>query len=219
MRRFASILGIFALLFFSSCSRFKHWTYHTFHSAEKLESDLGLAHGHLRRVRSYYQLNTVALFDVLWLSDEVRQTYVDLYAQKYCARPEDINYELKHQLHENDHFITFYIMMSEEEGIAFGDKFGKWTVSLDVGDFSYAPVSVKIIDDLAYEWRKILGDSYNCFKTPYEVKFDTRTLQGSPILNSLVSDFTLCVSSIDFREYCYFSLEPEQIQLHHVHMD
>lgn len=219
MKRFASKISICALLFFSSCSRFKHWTYHTFHSPEKLESNLDLAHGHLRRVRSYYQLNTVALFDVLWLSDEVRQTYVDLYVQKHCATPENMNYQLREQLHENDHYITFYIMMSEQEGIAFEDRFGKWTVSLDIGDFSYAPVSVKIIDDLAYEWRKILGDSYNCFKTPYEVKFDARNFKNLPLLNSSATGFKLCISSIDFREYCYFSLEPEQIRLHHVHMD
>lgn len=217
MKRIVYSFWMGALILLSSCTRFIHWTYHTFHEPEYIAVDLTPARAHLCTIRAYHQFNTIALFDVLWLCDAVRMVYAELYVCKRCKTLEQKELIMERQLQENNHFITFYVLMPEKDGIAFGSQLGKWSCALEINGVIYSPCKVKIIDELAYEWRTIFDDRYTPFKTTYEVQFAAHDLEGNPLITPATDVITLCVSSTQFREYCTFYPKPPLVVAHHDH--
>ena len=129
----------------------------------------------------YDQLTTVAMFNVLWLSDTVRTTYVDLNALKYGKTPEQKRATLRRQLAENTHFITFYVAVPYE--LVLGDKNSRWSISLDIDGKSYLPIETKIID-LNPEYKSIFGKKFTRFKNAYMVRFDAKDVQERPLITS-----------------------------------
>lgn len=207
MKHTGYFLALCAIIATPSCTRFATWTRKTFHMPDKIDVDLAPARTHLCSVRSYDQFNTVALFDVLWLSDIVKSTYAELFAVKWCKKDEVVAEIVERFLADNDE-IVFYILIAEKEGIAFRHQLGKWSFTLEVDGKQYAAHSLRIIDDLPYEFRKIFGDLYNPFKTCYEMKFFAYTSQGLPIITPQTDVIRLCVSSTEYREFCVFDVVP-----------
>ena len=220
MKRITLLSAFCALVLLSSCSRLMHWTYHTFHEPDYIKVDLmPVRYRFLRTIRAYDQLNTVALFDVLWLSYEVIDAYSILYALR---RGQDKAYEASirecrlDEL-ERDSF-SFIVLIAQEDGLAFGNLHGKWGVALEIENRTYCPKKVSIIDDFEYEYKAIFGDFYNRFKTPYLVQFDAYDEYGSPVMPNSSDLVSLLFTTVDYREYCTFALEgPPEGPGHHQH--
>ncbi len=185
-----SVMLIFLL---PSCGRIIDWGERNFMQAPSLQADITQAQEYLRSVTKYDQLSTCARFDVLWLSDDVRVNYTNLYALKFGKTEEQKKVFLRRQLEENNHFITFYVLSLYEYPL--GDVGSEWTLFLNIDDKNYAPIEIKSID-LAPEYMYIFGKKYNRFKVPYSVKFDAKDINDQFLITPETKNITLYCRSL-----------------------
>src|SRR5438128_1071540 len=99
----------FALLLFPGCGKIIDWGTQSVQQVTPLGTDRARAARYIRSIVTYDQITTKAYFDALWLSDEVREAYVDLFVTKFGKTPEQKNIFLRRQYEENNHFISFYV--------------------------------------------------------------------------------------------------------------
>ena len=186
-----SMIAIVLLL--PSCGRLVDWGTRTFEQTPTVNSSVSEAHKYIRSVTSYDQLTTTARFDVLWLSDNVRTNYADLYALKFAKTEEQRKIFLRRQLEENNHFISFYVLSLYDEPL--GDTHSDWTLFLTIDDKNYAPIEIKSVE-LAPEYMHIFGKKYNRFKVPYSVKFDAKDINDTLLITPETKNITLHCRSL-----------------------
>lgn len=153
-----------------------------FPQADEKKDNRAIVYNYLREVPVYDQFRTLAIFNVLWLSDEVRSCYVDLYG---IRRGKDVAARevlLKRQLEENQHWISFYVLAdirNKTPHLSLHDKNAYWTVFLETADkkIRIEPVFVKEVE-LDPEYESLFSYRLNAFKTPYLIKFPTKDLTG-----------------------------------------
>jgi len=185
-----SVMMIFLL---PSCGRIIDWGERNFIQAPSLQANITQAQEYLRSVTQYDQLSTRGRFDALWLSDDVRMNYANLYALKFGKTEEQKKVFLRRQLEENNHFITFYVLSLYEHPL--GDVGSEWTLFLNIADKNYAPIEIKSID-LAPEYIYIFGKKYNRFKVPYSVKFDAKDINDQFLITPETKKITLYCRSL-----------------------
>jgi len=176
------------VLFLSGCGRIIDWGERTFTQAPALDSDIAQAQQYIRSVTMYDQLTTRARFDALWLSDEVRVNYANLYILKFGKTDEQKKVFLRRQLEENNHFITFYVLSTYEHPLGNSDS--EWTFFLRIDDKNYAPIEIKAID-LSPEYIHIFGKKYSRFKVPYSIKFDAKDINDQFLITPETKNITL----------------------------
>ena len=186
-----SMIAIVLLL--PSCGRLVDWGTRTFEQTPTVNSSVSEAQEYIRSVTSYDQLTTTARFDVLWLSDNVRTNYADLYALKFAKTEEQRKIFLRRQLEENNHFISFYVLSLYDEPL--GDTHSDWTLFLTIDDKNYAPIEIKSVE-LAPEYMHIFGKKYNRFKVPYSVKFDAKDINDTLLITPETKNITLHCRSL-----------------------
>jgi len=122
------------LFFCSSCVKYYEVAESEFPQGEEQEDKREVVHNNLRSVAVYDQYQTQALFDALWLSDEVRTTYVDMYCTRRGRLDEGKESLLRRQLEENRHWISFYILtdIRDNQYLGLNEKNALWTVYLEV---------------------------------------------------------------------------------------
>lgn len=184
---------IMLVLLLPGCGRMIDWGARTFVQAPSLEASISAAQKYIRCVTSYDQLTTRARFDVLWLSDDVRINYTNLYALKFGKTEEQKKIFLRRQLEENNHFISFYMLSLHE--CPLGDTNSEWTVFLNIDDKYYAPIEIKSVE-LSPEYIYIFGKKYNRFKVPYSVKFDAKDINDEFLITPETKKITLHCRSI-----------------------
>ena len=204
-----AVVLIAGALMCASCSRLVHWAQQTVPQVEKITLDISPACAYVRTLQLYNQFTTVALFDVLRLSDTVRTVYAELYSLEHCKSEELATLFLRRQLQENAYFISFYVLMpqTKENSISFGDQPGMWSLCLWVDGLAYTPQEVKTVE-LAPEYRRIFGNRYNRFKVPYLVRFDANDIQGRPIVRPTTSKIKLCFTSAHYSISTCWPLTP-----------
>lgn len=178
-----------ALLLLPSCGRVIDWTERNFTQAPEIKTNIAQAQCYIRSVATYDQLSTRARFEVLWLSDEVRAHYADLYALKFGKTQEQKKSFLRRQLEENNHFISFYVLSTYEYPL--GDAHSEWTFFLNIDGKNYAPIELKTVE-LSPEYRYIFGKKkYNRFKVPYSLKFDAKNIDDQFLITPETTNITL----------------------------
>lgn len=185
------IIAIILLL--PSCGRFVDWGNRTFEQTPTVNSPVVAAQKYIRSVTSYDQLTTTARFDVLWLSDDVRTNYADLYALKFAKTDEQRKIFLRRQLEENNHFISFYVLSLYDQPL--GETHSDWSLFLTIDDKSYSPIEIKTVE-LVPEYIHIFGKKYNRFKVPYSVKFDAKDINDAFLITPETSNITLHCRSL-----------------------
>jgi hypothetical protein len=185
------IIAIILLL--PSCGRWVDWGSRTFEQTPTVNSPVAIAQKYIRSITSYDQLTTTARFDVLWLSDDVRTNYADLYALKFAKTDEQRKTFLRRQLEENNHFISFYFLSLYDQPL--GDINSDWSLFLTIDDTTYSPIEVKAIE-LAPEYIHIFGKKYNRFKVPYSVKFDAKDINDNVLITPETKNITLHCRSL-----------------------
>lgn len=183
-----------ALVLLPGCGRIVDWGERTFVQTPSLQASVSAAQKYIRSVTSYDQLTTRARFDVLWLSDDVRINYANLYALKFGKTEEQKKIFLRRQLEENNHFITFYVMSLHE--CPLGEQNSEWTLFLVIDDKHYAPIEIKSVE-LSPEYMYIFGKIYNRFKVPYSVKFDAKDINDEFLITPETKKITLYGRSIN----------------------
>jgi len=160
---------------FPGCARYYSWTVKHFTQADKLASCSGRISDFIRSGSRYDGFQTVGFFDILWLSDEVMNAYVDLIAQRCglsAVKKENLRLE---KLADGKHSIVFYLSMTEELGrqvqIATCNMQPHWTVVLTSHDKEYAVASVTRID-LDPEFKEFFIKGYNRYHTAWQLEYD-----------------------------------------------
>ncbi len=173
------------------CSRIINWGKRSFCQGIDLTNDSRKVRQYIRTVRIYDQFATSAIFDVLWLSDDVREAYTDNHAERYGLKEENRRAFLRRQLEENNHFITFYLLSLYE--VPLGIEMSEWTIFITVGGENYYPIDVKAVD-LPQEYRLFFDKRFTRFKSSYVITFDAKNIENEHILQQgddyLIMNFT-----------------------------
>lgn len=183
--------GILFLL--PGCGKMVDWAQGSFTQATSFDFHCEKVQRYIKSITTYDQFTTVAKFDVLWLSNEVRQSYVDLFVLKFGKTEEQKRALLRRQFEENNHFISFYVLSLYE--CPLGDAHSAWTLFATIGDKNYAPIEIKVVE-LSPEYVCMFGKKFNRFKVAYSVKFDAKNIDDIPLINENTSDIRLVFRSI-----------------------
>jgi len=167
------------LLVLPGCGRVVDWVQDSFQQIPSLDTQCGISEKYNKTITLYDQFTTIAKFDVLWLSDEVRALYVDLFALKFGKTVEQKKTLLRRQLEENNHFISFYVLSLYE--VPLGDSTSKWALFLHINGKNYAPIEIKTVE-LSPEYMCLFGKKFNRFKVAYVVKFDAKDIEDMPLV-------------------------------------
>lgn len=205
---YKSILLIMMGALLPGCGRIIDWGKANFYQGKDLESFSREIKPFVRSVTIYDQLETKAIFDVLWLSDAVRTMYAQLHTMRQGKNEEKMQAFLRRQLEENNHYITFYVLSTHEVKLGFPDS--QWSLFLMLDGREYYPFEVKEID-LPYEYQVFFGDRWNRFKVPYLVRFKPETDEDS-LLAMMQERIVLMVRSAQKEHAFIWPLLGEQKQ-------
>jgi hypothetical protein len=193
MKNYIHYTIMIMVLLLPSCGRMIDWGKKTFVQTPTLQASITAAQKYIRSVTSYDQLTTRARFDALWLSDDVRINYANLFAVKFGKTEEQRKTFLRRQLEENNHFISFYVLSLYDQPL--GDANSEWTLFLNIDDKHYAPIEIKSVE-LSPEYMYIFGKKYNRFKVPYSVKFDAKDINDQFLITPQTKNITLYCRSL-----------------------
>lgn len=140
---------------------------------------------YLRSCAFYDQFKTLAFFDVLWLSDQLKTTYVNMVSSRQGKDAQAREALLRRQLEENMHWMSFLVLADIRDNvhIALSEKDSSWSMFLQMADGEKVQsVSVKEIE-LDPEYQLMFGSRFNLFKKAYLVKFPAKPLEGAMYLD------------------------------------
>lgn len=175
------ILGCLLLCFVGGCNRVIDWGATVFDQGTDLNNRAEQARKLVKSTVVYDQFTTVGMFDVLWLSNDVRILYSDLYAMRRCKNEELKKAFLRRQLEENNHYITFYVLSPVDMKLA--DSQTQWSIFLKINDMCYCPIEVSVVD-LDFEYQAMFGKKLSRFKEAYAVKFSATDLDERQIIGA-----------------------------------
>ena len=195
LRSYIMLMMMIVLL--SGCRRVIDWGRAHFDQGEKRAIPMNIIKDHVRTCRVYNAFDTLGVFDVLWLSDEIRSIYTDMYAAKLGKTEEEKEFFLEAELNENKKYISFYVIsiIPTQDHNTLGDKLGPWMIQLKVDDEFYHPYSIKEVT-LSAEYRLLLQRYWNRQKTVYLVKFDVQA-NGKPIIKHHTDEIILVFNTLD----------------------
>jgi len=188
----------FGCLFFPSCIKYYELAKTEFPQGKGKDVSRDILAENLKTIRVYNQFATLAIFDLLYLSDEMRSFYVDLFCNQ---RGKDETFKsamLRRELEENKLWISFNILASvqDEENKGLGDKDSLWSVFLKMADGqAISPVSIEEVD-LSPEMKFFFAHRLTHYKRSYLVKFPAKNAEGKYYLSE-GSKFKLVVSSVN----------------------
>lgn len=195
--------ALYCILFFLPGCRYVRWGKDVFHQSRTQFTYNNLRDDYIRSLRIYDQFTTLGLFDVLWLSEEVRRLYSKENASLHGCPKEDYADFLQGQLAENDSEIAFYILASvpHAQDLLLTESQNPWTIYLCVDGVTYAPKSLKIVE-LPPQYQVFFGKRYTTLKKTYVVTFDAKTLDGCPILTPATTSLSLCFHTTGREDEC-----------------
>ena len=106
-KRFLLVVGLF---FLSGCGGLVDWAHETFDQGKLHKKDRELVARDLKSVRIYDGFATVGMFDVLWLSDDIRALYTDTFSARHGKSKEVRETFLRRQSKANSqHTYLFHL--------------------------------------------------------------------------------------------------------------
>ena len=195
---FGIILSL--LIFLPSCIKYYELSEKEFPQGINRADQKEVIDKNLRSTRIYDEFETKAIFDVLWLSNETRTTYVSMNCKKTGKDESSKQALLRRQLEENKHWITFYILSDVRDRIhiSLTDQNSLWSFYLKLDDGKIVrPISIKEFD-FEPEYQFLFGYKFNIFKRSYIIKFPAVDLSGKHYLQK-DKEFNLVVCS-PFKE-------------------
>lgn len=192
-----AMLALFVMSLVPGCIKYHKTLPSEFPQGQEKQDPRDITANYVKSARVYDQFVTRAFFDALWLSDEVRVAYANLYCSKRGKSPEDTEAFITRQQEENNHWTTFYVLadVRDRQGASLSDKNAAWTFYFKIGDHKTEALSVKEIE-LEPEFQAFFDQKFNSFKTAYAVKFpvhdgDKRTEPVQLVIESVYKSVTL----------------------------
>ncbi len=174
-------LAMGGLVLLSGCviGNLTDWADDTFYQSQTYKEDEAVVKRYLKGIRLYDQFETVAIFDALWNSDEVRTVYSRLYAKVMGKDEESELAFLKRQLSADTYSIAFYVLSPTSIPLTVTPP--TWVVYVEIDGKRYLPAEIKVAE-LPGEYVMFFGKRLTAHKQPYEVKFDRKDSEGNDIL-------------------------------------
>jgi len=183
-----------------NCCKIVNWGKENFRQTSQYSQKfIHSAKTFIRSIKVYDQFSTAATFDVMLLSDSMRQLYVDYFKKSHGLSDDQEEIKRQHQKNENKYFISFYVVATQKERLyttnkalfsgeyqiasddILGQKDSEWSVRMIVGGREYYPESIQSVE-LPIEYRQLFGFAFNQFSTVYLVRFSTKDKKNEPIL-------------------------------------
>ena len=198
MKRDFTFLLLVVLLFgiLPGCGKVVDWAKDNFDQGREFKNEdmISTIRDQIKSATVYDLFSVAGQFNALWLSDKVRDLYVNLFSLKHRKNESQKNVFLRRQLEENNHFISFYVLSLHD--ISLGDQDSDWSLFLTVGDAIFTPQEIKIID-LAPIYKDIFGKKYNKFKDAYIVYFNAKDLENQFIVTPEIETISLKFRSVN----------------------
>lgn len=191
-RIIVSIL-LLSILSFSGCVRIFNWAQSNFYQGNDIRDCFNNPECYLKSVHVYDQFTTIAMFDALWVSEQVRRDFAQLHAFRHCKTDEQIDAYVKRELETSYNYITFYVLSLWDIPLGVIDPV--WTLCLEIGDSMYHPIEIKPVT-LSQEYKAYFGQAYTNFKTPYRVVFNAKDTHDNPILTPSTPMMSLVFRSV-----------------------
>lgn len=182
---FFTWLGLIVIT--SSCKRAVDWASENFNQGTSVTIPVDTVRPYIKTVAIHNYFSTAAIFDAIWLSDEVRRSYVEVTTNRLGKSTEQSQLLLRRQLEENRHYITFYVL--SEYNIPLADM-SDWHLFLKIDQHIYQPCEIKAID-LSPEYRAFFGSRWSRLKNAYVVRFDAKTVDEQPLLLPSTQEMSL----------------------------
>lgn len=179
--------------------RYLHWINDVFYQGEKVDTCKDIVKQYMRAEHVYDQFSPIAHFDVIWLSDEVRTIYAQLFARKNCFNIERYQELLSRQLEENRQTISFYVVsaiVGQYGSNALDEEFAAWSIILEIDGICYRPIKIEYIE-LPPEYRLFFGKAYTRFKSNYLVQFNALSMHKTPLITTHTKSLTLWFNRLD----------------------
>src|SRR5579859_3637959 len=109
MKRINRVLPLALLAALPGCGRLVDWGSTIFYQANDITDLSGRVAPFIRSITIHDQLETKAIFNVLWLNDQVRTVYSELHIVRQGKNEEKFQAVLRRQLEENNLYISFYV--------------------------------------------------------------------------------------------------------------
>jgi len=182
---FPAMMAILFLL--PGCTRLVDWVKCSFYQGGNVCYDASIPNQYIRSVTVYDEFDTCGRFDILWLSNQVRIAYAQVYNIKR-GMIDDNNSLVRCQLAENDYFITFYVIVPPT--YILDDRASEWSLFLQIDGHRIVPIEIKEFD-IEPEYKAFLGKHFNRFRVAYRVKFPAKDNEGVLFLDESIEAITL----------------------------
>lgn len=162
-------LILLIICFFPGCRRYYEWGKKFFIQVDKRSIELCHARSYHGSVHIYHGFETVGMFDILWISDEVSDWYYDQIQKRYALSDEALDAIKKDDEHNRTNFVTFYLLMTEPNDVTFFPQVGvdvtsEWSTVLGVNGDEYRAQEVKEVD-LVPEYKELFCE----YQSPYQL--------------------------------------------------
>jgi hypothetical protein len=156
---------------------------------EELKDVKKISEEYVRSAKVYDEWETRALFDVLWMSDDARNTANSLYNSRRGLQPSSIV--------STPNKTIFYVLSDVRDNLHpdMSDKDAAWTMYLEVEGKKIAPIKDSIKEvELSPEIREFFGYRYRKpkLKASYAVEFQTTIPQNKPFKMFISSTSRQC---------------------------
>jgi len=204
---------LICMVLLPGCMKYYDVSEKEFPQAQKEPDHREVRYAYKRTQRVYDQFETKAIFDALWLSDDVRTAYVQMYAKKRGLSAEAKEELLKRQLEENKHWVAFYVLADiREQGAGrLGDAHTAWTMFASLDKHLVRLESIKEYD-LEPEYQLLFGAVGMNFKTCYLVKCALQPEIANQIGCQQFKHLALTVNSPKHK--AVLEWRPEQLKAH-----
>ncbi len=197
---------VLVLTILAGCGRVVDWGMYTFEQSADLQ-DISLdARRYVRSITVYDQFATAGIFDALWLSDDARTGYVDLFVRRRGKSDDFRNTFLRRQIEENRHFFNFYVLSPFDVPLA--EPSSLWQLFLNIDGVLYSPIEFKVTE-MEPEYRSIFGKKYTRFKEAYLIKFEAKDSDDNPIIKPDTKKICLHFRSNDKEAILSWELDKE----------
>lgn len=198
LKNIITLVGLVCLL--PACIKYSDLAKSEFPQGTKQADQRMVAQKYRRGAKIYDDFETRAFFHALWLSDELRKSYVDVYSKKRGLSEEAKEEMLKRQLEENKYWITFYVLADVRDKTyeALNDRNAHWTAYVTIDDKKITPEKdgIKPVD-LEPEYQLFFGKAiFDLFKAGYLVRFSVQQDLSEKINKGQFKNIKLVIGSV-----------------------
>ncbi len=190
--KFLPNVSLLLLLLLANCGRLIDWGKSNFYQGEEVSLSDENVVPFIKSVTMYDQFQTIAQFDIMYLSDTVRTAYAQLHTKRMGKDEDKYLAFLRRQLEENNHYISFYVLTTHD--VKLGTPESHWSLFLRIAGRDYLPFELKEVE-LPYEYQQLFKDHWNRFKVPYLMKFRLMDENEIPIITDLTPEISVFARS------------------------